>query len=101
MYCTSPPECDPSRSTPPSYYDPKTNKTKPVILVIALLAASPLLILQEMRANIDLEFVLHLLGLAGQLVPDLTSEEVLAKMCRKKAKLAVRHTVRRRRGNSG
>ncbi len=53
-----------------------------------------LVILQEMRANIDLEFLLHLLGLAGQLVPELTSEEVLAKMCRKKAKLAVRHTVR-------
>lgn len=47
-----------------------------------------------MRANVDLEFVLHLLGLAGSLVPELTSEEVLAKMCRKKAKLAVRHTVR-------
>lgn len=42
----------------------------------------------------DLEFVLHLLALAGSLVPELTSEEVLAKMCRKKAKLAVRHTVR-------
>lgn len=48
-----------------------------------------------MRASVDLEFVLHLLGLAGQLVPELTSEEVLAKMCRKKAKLAVRHTVRK------
>lgn len=50
-----------------------------------------------MRANVDLEFVLHLLGLAGSLLPELTSEEVLAKMCRKKAKLAVRHTVRTRK----
>lgn len=50
-----------------------------------------------MRANVDLEFVLHLMGLAGSLVPELTSEEVLAKMCRKKAKLAVRHTVRAER----
>lgn len=49
---------------------------------------------QEMRANVDLEFVLHLLNLAGSLLPELTSEEVLAKMSRKKAKLAVRHTVR-------
>lgn len=48
---------------------------------------------QEMRANVDLEFVLHLLDLVTSLVPELTSEEVLAKMCRKKAKLAVRHTV--------
>lgn len=46
-----------------------------------------------MRANVDLEFVLHLLDLVTSLVPELTSEEVLAKMCRKKAKLAVRHTV--------
>ncbi|CBJ48804.1 conserved unknown protein [Ectocarpus siliculosus] len=49
--------------------------------------------LQEMRANVDLEFVLHLLALTGSLVPELTSEEVLAKMCRKKAKVTVRHTV--------
>lgn len=49
---------------------------------------------QEMRANVDLEFVLHLLALMGSLVPELTSEEVLAKMCRKKAKVTVRHTVR-------
>ncbi|CAM9838191.1 unnamed protein product [Scytosiphon promiscuus] len=48
---------------------------------------------QEMRANVDLEFVLHLLNLAGSLLPELTSEEVLAKMSRKKAKIAVRHTV--------
>lgn len=47
-----------------------------------------------MRANVDLEFVLHLLALTGSLVPELTSEEVLAKMCRKKAKVTVRHTVR-------
>lgn len=49
---------------------------------------------QEMHAHVDLEFVLHLLNLAGALLPELSSEEVLAKMCRKKAKLAVRHTVR-------
>lgn len=46
--------------------------------------------------HVDLEFVLHLLGLAGSLLPELTSEEVLAKMCRNKAKLAVRHMVRAR-----
>lgn len=46
-----------------------------------------------MHTHVDLEFVLHLLGLAGALLPELSSEEVLAKMCRKKAKLAVRHTV--------
>lgn len=44
--------------------------------------------------HVDLEFVLHLLGLAGALLPELTSEEVLAKMCRNKARIAVRHTVR-------
>ena len=55
---------------------------------------------QEMRTHIDLEFVLHVLGLAGTLVPELTSEEVLARMCRNKAKVAVRHTVRPRAANS-
>lgn len=50
--------------------------------------------LQETRANVDVEFVLHLLRLAGSLLPELISEEVLAKMCRKNAKATVRHTVR-------
>lgn len=46
-----------------------------------------------MHTHVDLEFVLHLLDLAGALLPELTSEEVLAKMCRQKARLAVKHTA--------